>query len=127
MAKMIWIATLAAAALIGCAGSDGNEDGELGPLDTEAETSEAAELGGLQQPLRTAVGPTRTGYTCAGLRCTCSGDDDCNDMFGDGVCGDISSCDASDPLHPTCECLMFKVSVPRSFAVADTAGAVFTR
>jgi hypothetical protein len=44
------------------------------------------------------------GYTCSGLLCTCTGDDDCNDMFSDGLCGPISSCDESGP-EPVCRCL----------------------
>jgi hypothetical protein len=28
------------------------------------------------------------GFACDGLLCVCSGDDDCNDMFTGGVCGD---------------------------------------
>ena len=42
-------------------------------------------------------------YSCEGLQCTCQGDADCNDMFSDGVCGDIASC--SDDI---CKCLKFK-------------------
>jgi hypothetical protein len=130
MAKTIWFTTLAACTvlLIGCAGADGTGDGELGAIDPEGETSEAAELGGLQQPLRTIGGGTRAGYTCSGLKCTCTGDDDCNDMFSDGVCGDVSSCDTTNPLNPTCECLIFKVSRPRhSVAISGAASAVFAQ
>ena len=32
------------------------------------------------------------GFTCDGARCDCKGDDDCNDMFSSGVCGDIAAC-----------------------------------
>lgn len=40
-------------------------------------------------------------YTCPpGEPCKCTGDDDCNNMFGAGVCGDIAVC------YPTgCSCL----------------------
>jgi len=31
-------------------------------------------------------------FTCSPGRCDCHGDDDCNDMFGSGVCGDIAAC-----------------------------------
>jgi hypothetical protein len=33
--------------------------------------------------------------------CTCSGDDDCNDLFSSGKCGDIASCDTG---AGTCWC-----------------------
>ncbi len=40
-------------------------------------------------------------YSCEGLKCNCTGDVDCNDMFGAGVCGDVASCDTG---NGTCEC-----------------------
>jgi hypothetical protein len=40
-------------------------------------------------------------YSCEGLKCKCTGDDDCNDMFTAGVCGDVASCDNG---NGTCEC-----------------------
>lgn len=40
-------------------------------------------------------------YSCDGPKCKCTGDDDCNDMFSAGVCGDIASCDNG---NGTCEC-----------------------
>jgi hypothetical protein len=43
----------------------------------------------------------RNNFTCAaGEPCTCTGDDDCNDMFGAGVCGDIAVCNPNG-----CACL----------------------
>jgi hypothetical protein len=44
------------------------------------------------------------GFTCSGLHCSCSGDDDCNDMFST-VCGDIASCTEDDSGGVVCECL----------------------
>ena len=41
-------------------------------------------------------------YTCEGLKCTCKGDADCNDMFEAKVCGDIASCDT---VKDSCSCL----------------------
>jgi hypothetical protein len=32
-------------------------------------------------------------FNCEGLLCTCTGDEDCNDMFTRGGCGDIAVCD----------------------------------
>lgn len=46
-------------------------------------------------------GPLVLGFTCTGLSCSCSGDNDCNDMFSSDVCGDIAAC-----YHDgTCACL----------------------
>lgn len=44
------------------------------------------------------------GFRCGSLECTCSGDADCNDMFGSGVCGDIAACDEDTGV---CRCLRF--------------------
>jgi hypothetical protein len=41
-------------------------------------------------------------YTCEGLKCTCHGDVDCNDMFTADVCGDVASCDTG---ADSCSCL----------------------
>lgn len=41
---------------------------------------------------------------CSGFRCTCEGDDACNDMFLSGVCGDVAVCHGD---LPVCECLTF--------------------
>ena len=41
-------------------------------------------------------------YSCQGMLCSCSGDDDCNDMFTSGGCGDIAQCDERG-----CWCLRF--------------------
>jgi hypothetical protein len=30
----------------------------------------------------------RLGFECSGLLCSCSGDEDCNDLFTTGLCGD---------------------------------------
>jgi hypothetical protein len=50
---------------------------------------------------RTFLGPKSiTNFTCQGLECTCTGDPDCNDMFGSGVCGDIAVCNENG-----CSCL----------------------
>lgn len=43
-------------------------------------------------------------YSCSGLMCTCTGDVDCNDMFTNAGCGDVSKCDDSGP-EPVCWCL----------------------
>jgi hypothetical protein len=39
------------------------------------------------------LGGGRLNFNCEGLLCSCSGDDDCNDMFTTGGCGDIAVCD----------------------------------
>jgi hypothetical protein len=43
-------------------------------------------------------------YTCSGLMCSCVGDADCNDMYTNANCGDVTSCDTSGP-EPACWCL----------------------
>ena len=43
-------------------------------------------------------------YTCSGLLCSCVGDADCNDMFTNANCGDVTSCDTSGP-EAACWCL----------------------
>ena len=41
----------------------------------------------------TRIGGGTLNYNCSGILCTCSGDDDCNDMFTKEACGDIAACD----------------------------------
>lgn len=53
------------------------------------------------------VGGVRTGYTCEGLRCDCVGDSDCNDMFTNAGCGDVSSCNTDANGVVRCSCLTF--------------------
>jgi hypothetical protein len=43
-------------------------------------------------------------YKCEGLKCTCNGDTDCNNMFEAQVCGDIASCTGSGD-ETECSCL----------------------
>ena len=43
-------------------------------------------------------------YKCEGLKCTCKGDTDCNNMFEAKVCGDIASCTGSGD-DAECSCL----------------------
>jgi hypothetical protein len=56
--------------------------------------------------LRKVPGGPGTGYTCDGAICTCTGDEDCNDMFSSGVCGDIAQC-RSEGGFEYCWCLRF--------------------
>lgn len=51
------------------------------------------------------VGGVKTGYTCEGLRCDCVGDADCNDMFTNAGCGDVSSCNTDANGAVTCSCI----------------------
>jgi hypothetical protein len=39
------------------------------------------------------IGGGSSSFECNSTFCTCSGDRDCNDMFGSGVCGDDAICD----------------------------------
>ena len=46
----------------------------------------------------------RPGFECSGPICICSGDPDCNDMFGDGgPCHGDAYCDDTNP-EPVCYC-----------------------
>ena len=62
--------------------------------------------GGVLPPLsginRTSIGVAKMGYICEGLACSCVGDEDCNDMFLHGGCGDVASCRSEDG---SCWCL----------------------
>jgi hypothetical protein len=85
---------LALASLVGLIGCGAGPD--AGAPD-EATTTAALARGGAG-----AAGS----FTCddgAGT-CTCVGDEECNEMFGSGLCGGQASCDTSDPLRPVCTC-----------------------
>jgi hypothetical protein len=133
MARAIWM-TLGIGlglALSACSGAEG------GVLEHESETLDSAgtpqpaldasqedsEIGSVAQPLVRGGGGGGLGYSCSGLVCTCTGDEDCNDMFGDGVCGDVASCDTTNPQQPICRCSILRVSHP-STALAVKAGTL---
>lgn len=46
----------------------------------------------------------RTAYSCEGGYCTCTGDDDCNDMFSGDDCGPKAICQISPTGIPRCRC-----------------------
>jgi hypothetical protein len=82
--------------LIGCEGAPDPGAPDAGAPGEETTTAALARGGG------GAVGS----FTCddsAGT-CTCVGDDECNEMFGSGLCGPVASCDTSNPLQPVCTC-----------------------
>ena len=54
------------------------------------------------QRLGTRTGPGRLNYTCGDLGCSCSGDEDCNDMFNSNACGPVAVCNLDG-----CICLRF--------------------
>jgi hypothetical protein len=71
----------------------------------------AAPDDGAPQEIRTALiagggGGVAASFTCddTANTCTCIGDDDCNEMFGSGLCGPNASCDTSNPSRPVCTC-----------------------
>ncbi len=43
-------------------------------------------------------------YNCDAVQCVCVGDADCTQMFSSGVCGQIASCDTTNPYMPVCRC-----------------------
>jgi hypothetical protein len=44
------------------------------------------------------------GFDCSGPLCICSGDDDCNDMFTTGLCGD-AICFSDSAGNVVCLCI----------------------
>lgn len=79
-----------ALALAACGGEEGDR------ADSEAALSRTQAPGGTGGIL---IGGS-LGYDCNGDVCTCSGDDDCNDMFDSGECASFwcSECDQSAPV-----------------------------
>jgi len=77
--------------LVGCGAN-------LDPGSPEVESTPAA--------LNNGGGSASAGFTCddSANTCTCVGDDDCNDMFGSGLCGPQANCDTSNPSRPVCTC-----------------------
>lgn len=49
-------------------------------------------------------GGTTARYSCEGMLCSCTGTNDCNDMFTTAGCGDVASCDTSGT-EEKCSCL----------------------
>lgn len=49
------------------------------------------------------AGRPQLGFECSGPLCICSGDPDCNDMFGSGICGD-GICFENDAGQVVCLC-----------------------
>jgi hypothetical protein len=99
---------LSLTALVGLVGCDAAPD-----AGAPAEQTDTAALnnGGL--------GTTGSGFCDPETHiCTCVGDDECNDMFGSGVCKDQGSCDTSNPLQPVCTCTQaLRVVKPKLGAV----------
>jgi hypothetical protein len=95
--------------------------------DEGAESATSAEQTGTQQSaLDNGPLDGLHHYKCAGLRCSCTGDVDCNDMFNSGVCGPIAQCDnTTNP--PTCWCYKsIRVSLFSKAAGADGTTKVDT-
>lgn len=95
-----------ALALTGCTADAGEE-----PTATSAEAL-------------TKGGAGVSSYSCDGTFCTCTGDEDCNDMFSDGVCGAKAICQISPTDVPRCRCSVARVGgrTPDVF-VRPSAGA----
>jgi hypothetical protein len=78
----------------------------------------APEAGGQEEATAGALlkggGGASAGFTCddGANTCTCTGDEDCNDMFGSGLCGGQASCDTSNPLRPICTCTQARTVTP---------------
>ena len=98
------------AGLVGC-GADGD------PSSPEVETTTAA--------LNNGSGGAAAGFTCddSANTCTCVGDDDCNDMFGSGLCGPQATCDTSNPSRPVCTCTQAARVVKGTIGAVRLGGA----
>jgi hypothetical protein len=101
--KMLTLA-LSLGSLVGLMGCEGAPDGGT----PQEETTTAA--------LSRGSGAAST-FTCddTAHTCTCVGDDECNEMFGSGLCGPDASCDTSNPTQPVCTCkqaMLVKPKVP---------------
>jgi hypothetical protein len=62
-----------------------------------------------------APGGGSLGYSCDGIYCTCTGDDDCNNMFSDGVCGEgpkSAICQINSADVPRCRCSVASAPAP---------------
>ena len=67
--------------------------------------------------------PSGMGYTCTTVGCQCSGDDDCNRMFSDGVCGTVAECNDDTGI---CSCLRFRPVQPRRLPDLRVPGTIFS-
>jgi hypothetical protein len=87
--------------------------------DQGAESATSAEQTGTQQSaVDNGLGGLHR-YKCSGLRCTCTGDVECNDMFNSGVCGPIAQCDNTTS-PPTCWCYKSFRMFPKTGAADGT-------
>ena len=76
--KLVRIAAISIACsgafLGGCSVDAAPETAPEGTVEQQSEALSGGRPGGL-------------GYSCQPIGCTCTGDTDCNNMFGDGACG----------------------------------------
>lgn len=69
--------------------------------------SEEEPIASSEASLKSTGGGGRAAYTCSGRYCTCTGDEDCNDMFSDGVCAEgpkSAICQINQADVPRCRC-----------------------
>jgi len=106
---MLTLSLTSLAGLVGCA------DLEPGAPGTESATA----------ALDNGTGGAAAGFTCddGANTCTCVGDDDCNDMFGSGLCGSPATCDTSNPSRPVCTCTQAARVVRGRLGAVRLAGA----
>ncbi len=98
------------------------------PLTTaQEENATPADSGQVQERAVRQGGGMGLGYDCSsGTECTCTGDVDCNNMFGSGKCtGTIfdRGCDTSKPV-PACWCTTSRQQTPQNRFLPKGAGAV---
>ena len=108
------IALPSAASLGACAASTGDE--------RDAQSSERLAPGG-----GGGGGGGGAGYTCGGGFCTCTGDDDCNDMYSGTACKNDGICQINSDGVPKCRCTAAAASVtsphPVPITVIGTIGS----
>lgn len=99
----------------------------VGCVAQSIEGDEGAEQTGTQQSAVDNGLDGLRGYKCSALRCTCTGDVECNNMFSSGVCGPVAQCDTTTS-PPTCWCwkpirggLVSKAAGPEATTTLDTA------
>ena len=98
-------------ALMGCEGAP-----DAGSPEEQTSTASSA--------LINTGGGTAAGFSCddSANTCTCTGDDDCNDMFGSGLCGGRATCDTSNPLRPVCTCTQAIAAPKTKLGVTKLSG-----
>ena len=89
--------------------------GSLAACTAETAPGEGAEHAGEALASGGGGGGAGESWACTGPAntCICTGDDDCNDMFSSGVCGDKAICQINSQDIPKCVCTMGDILVTK--------------